>query len=74
MTNTLRDCVKCNSEIRQNYSSNFTFDQAIKQKICEIEKISQLRSKTDKNHNNDVINLLLNEWVWKFNIVIFLFL
>jgi hypothetical protein len=56
MSDTLRDCV--NSEIRRNYSSNFTFDQIVKQKICEIEKLSQLRSKTDKNQNNDVINLI----------------
>jgi hypothetical protein len=61
MSDTLRNCVKCNSEIRKNYSSNFTFDQIIKQKICEIEKLSQLRFKTDKNQNNDVINLLQNQ-------------
>jgi hypothetical protein len=43
-------------KLKNNFSSNFIFDQLIKHKIFEIEKMSQLSSKIiNKRQNNDVI-------------------
>jgi hypothetical protein len=56
MSDTLSNCNLNSSETRHIFSSNFTFDRIIKQKIFEIEKLGQLSSKTvKKRQNNDVI-------------------
>ncbi len=51
MSNLLRNRERSSSEIR--FSSNFIFDQIIKQKILEIEKINPIRPKTNKRGLNE---------------------
>jgi hypothetical protein len=48
MTNVLKKRVRSSSDNRDKFSSNFIFDQIIKQKIFEIEKINPIRPKTVK--------------------------
>ena len=55
MSNVLRNRVRSSSETRHKFSSNFIFDQIIKQKIFEIEKINPIRPKTDKRGLKDNI-------------------
>jgi hypothetical protein len=48
------------SETRHKISTNFSFDQIIKQKIFEIEKINQRRPKTGKRGLKD--NVTINKY------------
>jgi hypothetical protein len=42
--------------LRNNFSSNYIFDQYFKQNIFETEKLSQLHTKTENRaEHNDVI-------------------
>jgi hypothetical protein len=52
MSNILRNRVRSSSETRHEFSSNFIFDQIIKQKIFEIEKLSKIRPQSDKKGLN----------------------
>jgi hypothetical protein len=48
MNDTLRNRLRSRSENRQKFSKKFAFDQVIKPKTFEIEKISQVRVNSDK--------------------------
>ncbi len=60
MSNVLRNRIRSSSETRPKFSSNFIFDQIIKQKIFEIEKINPIRSKTDKKGLKDNVYIKIN--------------
>jgi hypothetical protein len=48
MSNVLRNRVRSSSKTSHKFSSNFIFDQIIKQKLFEIEKLSKIRPESDK--------------------------
>jgi hypothetical protein len=57
------------SETRHRLSTNFSFDQIIKQKIFEIEKINPIRPKTVKrelkNNVTTKVKLTLKRYIIK---------
>jgi hypothetical protein len=53
MKNILKKSDINESETRYKFSSNFIFDQIIKQKIFEIEKLSKIRPETAKKTQKD---------------------
>ena len=60
MSNLLRNRVRSSSETRHKFSNNFIFDQIIKQKIFEIEKINQRRPTTGKSGLKDNVTINKN--------------
>jgi hypothetical protein len=57
MSNLLRNRVRSSSETRHKFSNNFIFDQIIKQKIFEIEKINPIRPKTGKREQKNNVTI-----------------
>jgi hypothetical protein len=60
MKNILKKSDINESETRYKFSSNFIFDQIIKQKIFEIEKINQRRPITSKRGLKDNVTINKN--------------
>jgi hypothetical protein len=59
MSNKLRNRVRSSCETRHEFSSNFDFDQIIKRKIFEIEKLSKIRPESNnKGLKDNVYNKL----------------
>jgi hypothetical protein len=62
MSNVLRNRFRSSSETRHEFSINFIFDQIIKQKIFEIEKLGKIRPKSDpKRQKNNVLKIQKNK-------------
>jgi hypothetical protein len=59
MNNLLRNGDISGNNSKKEFSSNFIFDQIIKQKIFEIEKINPIRVKADKRGLKD--NVIINK-------------
>jgi hypothetical protein len=59
----LRNRVRSRSENRHEFSSNFIFDQIIKQKIFEIEKLGKIHPKSDaKGQKDNVCKKLIRKF------------
>ena len=53
MSNVFSNRASSGSKARHKFSNNFIFDQIIKQKIFEIEKLSKIRPETAKKKQKD---------------------